>query len=734
MIYKLRADKLTAQNLKNESKSTTYIASEYLSKDSNLGQLFIVAEINSKEKKVPTLLEQTVKEMSEYYYHSPTKNAESALETTCQYFNENICDITSKPQKWIKDKFHIIVVAIQDNRLVMSNLGEIKIWLFRNGKMHDLAGTQNDKNKIASKKLLSHLVSGRLENNDAIMLTTKTIFDYFTDDKIRQTITTLAPTQACAFFKNTVLDYKIPIDFNTIIVKFAEAKKIATNDDMRAMSIIAQNQQKNSLKFTKKKSTLNTMLSFGKQSYIKIISLFIGSIKNLKNKKTFSAISRKTADIQSANITNAKDAPEGLIKNKKFSLSQHRLKIAIILIVILFAASLFVVNQKKEKQTEIVNIQSKIEEINDKINTSEAALIYKDEAKAQKLILEAQTMLASLPQSTNEQIYQHQELAKTINEHINKIYNVTEIENPTAIVAFDAVSNSSSNILLAKNNLYYASGKTIYKATLTEDEKNPLQILPITSEIEGLQSVLFSPNFQLAIFRKQNNESGIFDFKRYDLLHQEYTSMGKDIGNVVWQTDGEKIFYFYAPADGERSLIRASKNNSDVERIYDCRETGLQNPILKISSDGTKILFLEKDIYLFDIYKRTLDKLSDSGKIVDAVFSPNMDKILYATDSKDPLSPYQAQISIMDIQGKNNKNLDLRTNLDKTVWLADNLNIIADSKEGLAKVNTDSLAKIAFVYQNNFKAENLILSKDEKVLYFLSEGNFYSIVLQTKEY
>ena len=285
-----------------------------------------------------------------------------------------------------------------------------------------------------------------------------------------------------------------------------------------------------------------------------------------------------------------------------------------------------------------------------------------------------------------------------------------------------------------RKNFYYLSDKIIFKATLTGDEKNPLQILPITSEIEGLQSVLFSPNFQLAIFRKQNNESGIFDFKRYDLLHQEYTSMGKDIGDVIWQTDGEKIFYFYAPADGERSLIRASKNNSDIERVYDFRETGWQNPILKISSDGTKILFLEKDIYLFDIYKRTLDKLSDSGQILDAVFSPNMDKILYATASKDPLSPYQAQISIMDIQGKNNKNLDLRTNLDKTVWLVDNLNIIADSKEGLFKVNTDSLAKIAFVYQNNFKAENLILSSDEKVLYFLSEGGFYSIVLQTKEY
>ncbi|OIO17383.1 hypothetical protein COT27_00775 [Candidatus Kuenenbacteria bacterium CG08_land_8_20_14_0_20_37_23] len=681
MIYKLRADKLTAQNLKNESKSTTYIASEDLSKDSNLGQLFIVAEINSKEKKVPTLLEQTVKEMSEYYYHSPTKNAESALETTCQYFNENICDITSKPQKWIKDKFHIIVVAIQDNRLVMSNLGEIKIWLFRNGKMHDLAGTQNDKNKIASKKLLSHLVSGRLENNDAIMLTTKTIFDYFTDDKIRQTITTLAPTQACAFFKNTVLDYKIPIDFNTIIVKFAEAKKIATNDDMRAMSIIAQNQQKNSLKFTKKKSTLNTMLSFGKQSYIKIISLFIGSIKNLKNKKTFSAISRKTADIQSANITNAKDAPEGLIKNKKFSLSQHRLKIAIILIVILFAASLFVVNQKKEKQTEIVNIQSKIEEINDKINTSEAALIYKDEAKAQKLILEAQTMLASLPQSTNEQIYQHQELAKTINEHINKIYNVTEIENPTAIVAFDAVSNSSSNILLAKNNLYYASGKTIYK--INHKEKTSVRVADVAYFIDQIipfetNSLLLFNHAQnkMILFNIDNNTSRLLNFN----LPSEISSnagLGVYAKKLYLLDTGQNQIYKYNYTDGGFS--------SPTEWLAE-----------KIDLSGYSSLAIDGNIWLS----------AKNGNI--AKFFKGKQEILKITGCNQAISDNTSVYT--------DDTLDYIYIIDM-----DNNQIILTDKQGKVANN--------LVIKNLEKIKSAFPAPDEKIIYLLTDKNIYEINL-----
>ncbi|PIR05638.1 hypothetical protein COV56_01705 [Candidatus Kuenenbacteria bacterium CG11_big_fil_rev_8_21_14_0_20_37_9] len=681
MIYKLRADKLTAQNLKNESKSTTYIASEDLSKDSNLGQLFIVAEINSKEKKVPTLLEQTVKEMSEYYYHSPTKNAESALETTCQYFNENICDITSKPQKWIKDKFHIIVVAIQDNRLVMSNLGEIKIWLFRNGKMHDLAGTQNDKNKIASKKLLSHLVSGRLENNDAIMLTTKTIFDYFTDDKIRQTITTLAPTQACAFFKNTVLDYKIPIDFNTIIVKFAEAKKIATNDDMRAMSIIAQNQQKNSLKFTKKKSTLNTMLSFGKQSYIKIISLFIGSIKNLKNKKTFSAISRKTADIQSANITNAKDAPEGLIKNKKFSLSQHRLKIAIILIVILFAASLFVVNQKKEKQTEIVNIQSKIEEINDKINTSEAALIYKDEAKAQKLILEAQTMLASLPQSTNEQIYQHQELAKTINEHINKIYNVTEIENPTAIVAFDAVSNSSSNILLAKNNLYYASGKTIYK--INHKEKTSVRVADVAYFID--QIIPFETN-SLLLFNHAQNKMILFNIDNNTSRLLNFNLPSEISSNAGLGVYAKKL---YLLDTGQNQIYK-----------YNYTDGGFSSPTgwlaEKIDLSGYSSLAIDGNIWLS----------AKNGNI--AKFFKGKQEILKITGCNQAISDNTSVYT--------DDTLDYIYIIDM-----DNNQIILTDKQGKVANN--------LVIKNLEKIKSAFPAPDEKIIYLLTDKNIYEINL-----
>ena len=110
-------------------------------------------EISSKEKRVPEILEQTLKELSEYYYHSPTKNAEAALETTCQYFNENIADISGKDLKWIREKFNLLIGTIQADNLILSYFGQLKAWLLRQNKLHDItAGQSGPKKNPGSKK------------------------------------------------------------------------------------------------------------------------------------------------------------------------------------------------------------------------------------------------------------------------------------------------------------------------------------------------------------------------------------------------------------------------------------------------------------------------------------------------------------------------------------------------------------------------------------------------------
>ena len=224
MIYRTKVDKLTINNTRGNYQSHVYIAPSEETGSTGLGQLFIIIEARSREKKIPAILNQIVEELSEYYYHSPTKNTEAALETTCQYFNENIVDITGKNLNWIKEKMSILAATIENDKLTLSNYANIKVWLFRENKIHDVTGGQESK-KTSGKKILSQLVSGQLADDDVLLLTNNTIFDYFSDEKIKKTITTLAPTQACAFFKNTLLDYKVPVDFSTIIVKFSSFKK-----------------------------------------------------------------------------------------------------------------------------------------------------------------------------------------------------------------------------------------------------------------------------------------------------------------------------------------------------------------------------------------------------------------------------------------------------------------------------------------------------------------------------
>lgn len=668
-----------AHDLKTPSKSAIYIAPENLSTDSNLGQLFIIAEINSKEKKVPAMLDQTIKEMSEYYYHSPTKNAEAALETACQYFNENISDIINKNTKWIRDKFNILAITIQENQLILSAFGDIQIWLFRKGKMHNIAANHSEKKKTASKKLLSSLVSGQLENEDALMLTTKTIFDYFADSKIRQTIATLAPTQACAFFKNTVLDYKIPIDFNTVIIKFTAAKKIAQNEKIQAASILSENQSGDTLNFTQKKSALKSVIAGAKKSSLKVTSLVRSSIQRIKDKKN----TIQTAEFGKAPLKKTRIAPDEIQdaqpeKISKFSLSKHRLKIAITLIALLFIASLFMVNQKKEKQAELVNTQEIIKNINDKINSSEAALIYKDEAQAQKILDQAKNLLASLPQKTDEQRYEHQKLAETINQRINQIYHITPIENPKQIISLEELIGISSNILAAKNSLYFASGKAIYK--INPEEKTKTKVADISSQIHKI--INFDKN-NLLLY---NNQNKIFIF---DTTNNTSRSLSFELPK---DTSSIQTVALYS-----KKLYAADNVNNQIYK-YTYSASGFANPtswlkeeaeisnIQSISVDGN-IWIASDNGQILKFFKGKKEVFSLSG-----VFEQITGNTKILTDEN------LSNLYILDIE--NNKI------------------IIANKQGGVTKnLIGENIGKILSVYPNS----------DENLLYIMTEKNIFEI-------
>lgn len=154
--------------------------------------------------------------------------------------------------------------------------------------------------------------------------------------------------------------------------------------------------------------------------------------------------------------------------------------------------------------------------------------------------------------------------------------------------------------------------------------KDKLQTKPISpSFFKDVTNIIWSPDNSLAIL-KQQSETSLFDFNRYDLLHQEIIPY-KDNGikDIIWSPDSSHIYYYYNPENGEKTLIKANKTNTDVERLYNFKDTDIKNPKLQITPDEKTIILLSNNkIYLFDIFTKKItnvdfDKPIKNIKIVD---------------------------------------------------------------------------------------------------------------------
>ncbi len=555
MIYRIKADKLTINNTRSNYKSCVYVAPAKDADLSGLGRLFIIVEAKSREKKIPAILNQIVDELSEYYYHSPTKNTEAALETTAQYFNENIIDITNKDLKWIKDKISILIAAIDKNKLIISNYNNIKLWMFRDNKIHDITSNQNENKKPIGKKILSQLISGQLNNEDILLLTNGAIFDYFSDDKIKKTITTLAPTQACAFFKNTLLDYNTNVDFSSIIIKLQTFKKEPQQiEDVSHKNILIPDDEVEKINQVEPKLVKKYLIfiTFWWSKIFKGINDLIKS--KLAKKKEKQTVIDVTKNNNENKQTTKEEQINWLEKIKKFSFLKYRLLLLILIIAGLFIGSLFMINNKKQTQEKNEHFQTTIDEINKKINSIEAALIYKDNDRAEKLLSDSRELLATLQGETAEQQYIYQETKNKIEKQINKIYKLKKIESPNIIANLPNNFKTTSNLFIDNNNIIYlANNNIIYK--INSKNKTVDELATVSDKINKI----FNFEKNKLLLTGENGRIWLMDTNNYSIreINLEPINEKSKIKNIA--NYGKNI---YALDIGNNNIYKYKYTNS----------------------------------------------------------------------------------------------------------------------------------------------------------------------------
>lgn len=689
MAFQIKVDKLTVNNPKSAQQSYVHISSSDLGEESGLGQLFIIAEIRSREKKVPEILNQAIKELSEYYYHSPTKNTEAALETTCQYFNENISDIAQKPLKWIKEKTAILVAAIQDDKLTLASYGNLKVWLLRENKIHEIVGGKNADIKTNSKKILSQLISGQLIEDDVAFLTNATIFDYFSDENIKKTVSSLAPTQACAFFKNALLDFDPAADFSAIIIKLQPLKKGTVEiQDVSHAKLLSAEKNDDITVINRAEDGLASKI--GQRIYHQVKGLAKNGLERAKtigrkNKSSGSPIRPEDDGMETAGVEdNQAQAPLAADQGKKrLSFAKYRLALAVLIILALFLGSLFMISKNNQQNKLKEAFAKSVEQIKEKIGSSEAALIYKDEEKAQALLLEAKTMLNALPKQNAEEEYTRQELDSQIKEQIYKIFKLQKLSLDVELAAFPTGFGPSSNIFLSsKNILYLAQAGEIYKVNSTNSNLDKIADLGdgVTVKkivaIDANFSVLYAGGNRAYIMDMRNNSTRAFSFNQAD-DQSSYVDLALYTGKAYMLDAGKneilKFNYSSGAFGNPNNWLKSGQNTAGQTSI------AVDGSVYLAARDGNVEKYFKGTKEVFGI-KGAFEPISELTTIIA---SEELDKI-YLLDRANN------KILITDKQGR----------VQKQLISQDGVSII-----GLAPAN------------------------DEKNIYIMSESGIYAVAL-----
>lgn len=323
----------------------------------------------------------------------------------------------------------------------------------------------------------------------------------------------------------------------------------------------------------------------------------------------------------------------------------------------------------------------------------------------------------------------------------SKKITLTKAPSPTEISA------EAKNFAVKNEQIFYQSSKDdlIYRTVINRKEDGGIEIKEnqaITSRpITNVDKIIWSPDKNLLLL-KRGTIVNLFDFKKYDFVNQKETPYGENIGDIVWAPDDSRIAYYYAPPNGEKSIIFANKTNETKYRVANLAELGISNPYLAFSPNSEWLLmiprnknFQENKIYLINVFTKTVQQIDSTGDQKEAVFTADSKRIIFSTYSADRNNPYNQTLSIMDLDGKNKKSLKVNGAASMIRYWSEPEKIFLprsgdSSKLVLYDLGNGNVTDFYFKGQNSTEISEIVLNDDNSAAVFISKGKLFHINLE----
>lgn len=533
-----RGDFVINNPQKSKVLNKIFVAAPTILQEKKIGIIFYLAEIPATDDFNQTIINLIDNEAKHNFYTLENLEEGKPLE---DLFEDFLYRLNKKIHRLIQEektlfdleKINVIIGIIQPDysdkkisfNIHFSQTGKIEMILIQKIGYKNYKLTQVNKSADSGTakpnpfKFFSNIISGKLANEDYLVLSNCAILDYISLDKLKSAATTLPADKLVEHFKSLLIEVDEKISFGFIVFNlrvekdyFEETRTIAIETmpkiDSGKMTLPEIKKIPELIQKEKPKKNLLAKLFRGKKMVVvqekiadipeqidksqtkysfwqKLKLLVKKSFKPIKKTKTILEMEKSKRDnlVERWSQQKLKKIDTQITGIKKISLLSKTLLIFGVIFAILFIISLSFLNQKQKKGRNENLFNQLAAQIEEKKNLAESSLIYNDETKAKQSVKEAFVLLEQLPQNNDEQQKEFEKLSaeiKAMDQKLKRLVNILE-SSPFMDFAKELNGASINKIIKYSDNLFawQAQDNKIYQIDLTTKKISLINYTPL---------------------------------------------------------------------------------------------------------------------------------------------------------------------------------------------------------------------------------------------------------------
>ena len=624
--------------------------------EKRLGGLYLVGLLKNVLPQNVHFLNNLSQHIKEKYYRLSSHDPEKALKDSLKSANEYLEEKAKRGDVSWLGNINLVILALKNFELNFTKVGNGKIYLLRNGGVIDIEkGLEFEGIEPYPLKTFGNIVSGKLAENDAILVLTKEIADFFRSRGIINKIAAILPSEE---------------------KKLGEAIKgggeeLAKIPGACLLVVLIKEE------FSGKKEIFTEKLPIKKFSFEAVLRTTSASFKKLilslpKKTRFLRFPTLKFSRFSRVRLPSVKMSAK--IAGFKFSaLALTKKQISIFLLIVILLLGYFISQFNSSRQ--VKDSQKKLDIIEETISEAENLMLLKDlnapaVSQANSILKENYEEIsglarasANLPESFKENL---RAVENRITENLFELNKLTLVENPERFFEFSSDQFIPQKLVFFKNNLYlfslYAENafeinaskesrliETGQKTSSAVEIKDSLVFFAKPDKLAVLQNGSIAQSFTLpapysnpAFDKLASFKSNLYflDQKAAAIVKYPYLTGLKWAAPQIWMKNQKAADFSSIAVDG--SVWFLDKDNR-INRYYfgELQET-LVLDIFPEPENLSKI-FISPNlpyIHILEPGQKRVIIVSKSGKIVKQFQSQKFDSLLDFTVSDDGKTIY----------------------------------------------------------------------------------------------